>query len=163
MALGEINSGTTIELTQEQLNNIIKQTLLAAHPVGSIYQSLDSTSPEILFGGKWQTINGAFLFSTDGNHTVGSTGGEFTHTLTVSEMPNHSHNMAVSGYSGWGPRTITGYVLRFDSSVLENTSSGTVTLSHVANAALNIQSAGASQAHNNMPPYLTVYTWKRTA
>lgn len=80
MAFGDINSGTTIELTQEQLNAIIKQTLLAAHPVGSIYQSLDSTPPADLFGGEWQKISGVFLFSSDDSHTVGSTGGEATHT-----------------------------------------------------------------------------------
>ena len=163
MALGEINSGTTIELTQEQLNSIIKQTLLAAHPVGSIYQSLDSTSPETLFGGKWQTINGVFLFSSDSNHAVGSTGGETTHTLTANEMPNHSHGMVISGYSGWGQITTSGYILKWDSNVIENMSCGQITLPHASYGNLNIGDSGGNTAHNNMPPYLTVYTWKRTA
>lgn len=158
MALGEINSGTTIELTQEQLNSIIKQTLLAAHPVGSIYQSLNNTSPETLFGGTWQAINGVFLFSSDGNHVVGSMGGEATHTLITSEMPSHSHSILISGYSGWGQVTTSGYILKLDSNVVENTSSGNVTLPHAANGNLNILSTGGNTAHNNMPPYLTVYT-----
>ena len=61
------------------------------YTVGSYYWSQKNTSPEELFGGKWESISGRFLFSTDSNHSVDSTGGEEMHSLTKNEMPSHNH------------------------------------------------------------------------
>ena len=61
------------------------------YPVGSYYWSEKNTSHEELFGGKWESISYRFLFSTDSNHSVDSTGGEEMHTLTENEMSSHNH------------------------------------------------------------------------
>lgn len=41
---------------QGVLDALVKRVLLCAHPVGCVYMSLDSTSPEVLFGGTWERI-----------------------------------------------------------------------------------------------------------
>lgn len=68
------------------------------YPIGSIYQSMSVTSPASTIGGTWTKIN-TFLYGAD---TVGQTGGEKMHTLTIMEMPTHAHAQYVTANSG-GP------------------------------------------------------------
>lgn len=127
-----------------------KTLLNLIYPVGSIYMSVSSTSPATFLGGTWERIQDKFLLSAGSTYAAGATGGEATHTLTTSEMPAHTHNAAVAGGTeAYGTtRTAigsfnivsTGYL---DSSTMVRT--------------------GGDGAHNNMPPYLAVYVWKRTA
>ena len=128
--------------------------LEAVYPVGSIYMSVNSTSPATLFGGTWEAIQGKFLLGADGGaYKAGSTGGEATHTLTVDEMPKHTHSM-YSGNSGapdtWEP---DGGSYLVDSVTQDK---------HTWWASLGMNYAGGGASHNNMPPYLAVYIWKRT-
>ena len=60
-------------------------------PVGSIYMSVNSTNPGTLFGGTWQRLKDRFLLGAGDTYAAGSQGGEATHTLTIDEMPAHSH------------------------------------------------------------------------
>lgn len=150
-----INAGTFGGMTVSQFVEMI-------YPVGSIYMSASATSPETLFGGTWTQINGRFLIGTgapenndDGaspgnyNYAAGSKGGEAAHKLTVNEMPNHNHA------SGHGYNNVAGGT---DKAVIstnyyseDNYSSNTTSYT------------GGGAAHNNMPPYLAVYMWQRTA
>lgn len=125
--------------------------LEAVYPIGSIYMSVNGTSPATLFGGTWEAIQGKFLLGAYGNtYKAGSTGGEATHTLTTSEMPSHNHavyfpnagadNHSAPGNYPDGPSNSTYYA------------AGSYT-----------SREGGGKAHNNMPPYLAVYIWKRTA
>mgnify|MGYP005949983373 CR=1 FL=1 len=119
------------------------------HPVGSIYQSTDATSPEELFGGTWEQIKDRFLLAAGDSHAAGSTGGEATHTLTKAELPDHTHTLKYTGQS-----------------VTEGVNA--IRLYQAASYQYNAYSGGQSSdcgghAHNNMPPYLAVYTWRRTA
>ena len=112
------------------------------YPVGSIYMSVNSTNPGTLFGGTWQQIQDTFLLAAGTTYTAGDTGGEATHTLTVNEIPSHNHSISAfaqdpRGSSGWQATYFNG-----------STTTG---------------STGGGLAHNNMPPYLAVYMWKRTA
>ena len=74
------------------------------YPVGSIYHTTDSTSPATRFGGTWSAITSQFLIGADDAYSAGSTGGEATHTLSVSEMPSHNHGMGYVAYDKghWG-------------------------------------------------------------
>ena len=65
------------------------------YPVGSIYQSMDATSPVDFIGGTWTKIK-TFLYGAD---TANQTGGEAEHTLTIDEMPNHHHKLWVSTWA----------------------------------------------------------------
>ncbi len=118
------------------------------YPVGSVYISVNNTNPATFIGGTWVQINDVFLLSAGTNYTAGDTGGEAEHTLTIDEMPKHNHGVyyrAIYPDSGksWG---------------VDPGTRGS------ANDGLNsIQFAGGGLAHNNMPPYLVVYMWKRTA
>ncbi len=115
------------------------------HPVGSIYISVDATNPSLLFGGTWQQITGRFLLAAGSGYTAGSTGGEATHKLTVAEMPAHTHSAYYRAFPTSGATDTNAFVV-FNTGTRSNTGS-----------------AGSGAAHNNMPPYLTVYIWKRTA
>lgn len=117
------------------------------YPVGSIYMSVNTTSPQTLFGGTWVKLENRFLLGAGSSYTNGATGGEATHTLTIDEIPSHDH-----GISDW--RAIKGY----------NTSGKTLSLDGPGYWETKAPLAqGGGQAHNNMPPYLVVNMWKRTA
>lgn len=127
--------------------------LEAVYPVGSIYISVNSTSPQTLFGGTWKAIQGKFLLGQSSAHTAGSTGGEETHTLTMGEMPEHTHPMYSGNAGGDGEWTPDEGAYLVDS----------VTQTKITWwARLGMSYAGSGNAHNNMPPYLAVYMWKRT-
>lgn len=117
------------------------------YPVGAIYISVNSANPSVLFGGTWEQIQDRFLLGAGSTYSAGSTGGEATHTLTIDEMPRHNHeidNLNASGNS-------TPYM--------------TVQAQDKKGYGGNVQTmfAGGGQPHNNMPPYLSVYIWKRVS
>lgn len=116
------------------------------YPVGSIYMSVNNTSPQSFFGGTWERIQDRFLLAAGSTYAAGGTGGSATHTLTVSEMPNHGH--VVGTESGSISKT-TAYIAG-------------ATGGSGARGTSTTDNAGGGAAHNNMPPYLVVYVWKRT-
>lgn len=71
------------------------------YPVGSIYHSMNATSPATSIGGTWTAIKTFLLGST----SSGKTGGEEMHTLTINEMPSHSHQQVVTANTGDSLRT----------------------------------------------------------
>lgn len=117
------------------------------YPVGSVYVSVNSTSPATLFGGTWVQIKDKFLLSAGDTYKAGATGGEDTHVLTVDEMPRHNHSIDNLNASG----STTPYM--------------TVQAQEKKGYGGNVQTffTGGGQAHNNMPPYIVVYIWQRTA
>ena len=119
------------------------------YPVGSIYLSVNSTSPSTLFGGTWEQIKDTFLLGSGDDYTLGDTGGEATHTLTVDEMPSHNHSIE--------------YKYPFNSGALGVYLPASDSNSKTGDAPTAIKSTGGSQAHNNMPPYLVVSMWKRVS
>ena len=135
------------------------------YPVGSFYISSKSTNPAILFGGTWEQIQGRFLLGRSSSYPVGSMGGEATHTLTESEMPSHNGHLS-AGLAGGVPMGKGNYEGYLNSNVMNAYPGGNYrgwnvyagNEMHPASEAV-----GGGQAHNNMPPYLSVYIWKRTA
>ena len=69
------------------------------YPVGSIYMSTTNTNPSIIFGGTWEQIKDRFLLSAGDTYEAGSMGGEANHTLTINEMPSHSHELIDDVYN----------------------------------------------------------------
>ena len=118
------------------------------YPVGSIYMNLKSVDPSTLFGGTWEQILGKFLLAAydGGGYPPGSTGGEAEHTLTIEEMPNHTHGLTIVA-DGIGGNSGRGLVNDYKSG-------STIAATYPT---------GNNIPHNNMPPYLAVYMWKRTA
>lgn len=132
-------------------------TVLDMYPVGSIYQTTSSTfNPQTAWGGTWERIKDRFLLAAGTVYAGGSTGGEATHKLTTQEMPSHAHTMYVNNdgsSSSWSPASGT-YLVKPDCVTTSTKNYG---------GALAQNGAGLGQAHNNMPPYLAVYIWRRTA
>lgn len=140
-------------------------TAQGAYPVGSIYLSVTDTDPATLFGGTWERISqGRFLLGAGANvanttdywgaypagkenFPVGEMGGEVTHTLTVAEMPSHNHpeRLEWSNTAGWG---VTGYGQGANAVVDQGSVTG---------------ATGGGKPHNNLPPYLVVFMWKRVS
>ena len=112
------------------------------YPVGSIYMSVNDVSPRTLFGGSWEKIEDTFLLASGSAFTLGQTGGEINHTLTIDEMPTHNHLQTISSTTGGQVQTQPGF--------------GGATEYEEA-----VSNTGGDQPHNNMPPYLVVNIWKR--
>lgn len=131
------------------LQSTLSEIMLAIYPVGAIYLSTSSANPSILFGGTWEAWGGGRVpVGVDTSNLKyllpNMQGGEETHTLTVDEMPAHTHWIPQHDSSGstmaWTPEVQNA-----------NYAYGSETTSR-----------GGSQAHNNMPPYITCYMWRRT-
>ena len=139
----------------------LAEIMLTLYPVGAVYISVNSASPASLFGGTWESISGRFLLGADNTYTAGSTGGEATHTLTKSEMPEHGHN-ALRAAPGWGESmTLSPWTVYFTSDAITDAGSSGETARFWIYDALKY--TGDGLAHNNMPPYLAVYMWKRVS
>lgn len=114
-------------------------------PVGMIIQLYSHADPNDMYPGTtWVRLTNTFLWGCDSSGTIGQTGGEKTHTLTVAELPEHTHG---SVYSGNVDATKTHAWLASGGSAMAY---GTV-------------ETGGGAAHNNMPPYTQVSIWRRTA
>ena len=141
-------SGVTT-LTNEIKSYIQTYFLDLHYPVGSIYLSANSTSPATLFGGTWEQIQDRFLLAAGSNYTAGDTGGEAEHTLTIDEMPSHNH-----------------HILTNNDDFNNSSGGGNYGTTHDGTAnwyqtTWYTENTGEGQAHNNMPPYLVVYMWRR--
>jgi hypothetical protein len=127
-------------------------TMADVYPVGSIYINASvATNPGTLLGfGTWvafgtgRTMVGIDAAQTEFD-TAEETGGAKTHTLTVSEMPSHTHTSSTLGRDG----TLGGYL---DQATNNSESS----------ASNILDNTGGGAAHNNLQPYIVVYMWKRT-
>ena len=134
----------------------LAEIMLDLYPVGAVYISANSTSPASLFGGTWESIGGRFLLGADATYAAGSTGGEATHILTVDELASHSHytvkinDVNLTVWSGAGSGSV------FDMGSLYKESAPN-------SNNFNTGFTGGSNPHNNMPPYLAVYMWKRVS
>lgn len=106
------------------------------YPVGSIYLSINNTNPSEWFGGSWEQIKEVFLFACSDKYKAGTTGGEAQHELTKEEIPHLGSGVAYGGNS------------------IASGSGWSDTW---------LGSGDTGKAHNNMPPYLSVYMWKRIA
>lgn len=170
--------------TQAQVNSAIASAIAAAkqalYPVGSLYVNYSNgTNPATLLGfGTWSAYSqGRVLtgvgFTTDaaGNYggwgAAGQVGGEFYHTLSWNEMPQHNHgyrdryltenNAAAPPSRSPYQEALNGY----------NGSFGTGDSDYDNNVFMYIDSAtataGANAPHPNIQPFVTVYMWVRVA
>lgn len=147
------------------LDNIVD----VMYPVGAVYISMSSTNPGTLFGGTWEQIKGRFLLAIGSNlantvnnygtmnagvlnrTTAGERGGEVSHKLTTSEMPKHAHPIRYGSWGSSGSDTYRTVRLPY------NQAQG-----RVGEDAQGMEEVGGDGSHNNMPPYVAVYMWRRT-
>lgn len=160
----EDSSKTSSEISAHntKLNNANKGTPLdkyilnKVYPIGSLYLSVNNVNPGTLFGGSWVSYGeGRVLIGagtgTDANgkqmtFTAGATGGEYSHRITIDEIPSHSHQY----YSPIVQKVTAA-------------SSGSTYGNYNKQYKISTDSSGGDQAHNNMMPYIGVYIWRRVA
>jgi hypothetical protein len=152
-------NATNLNLMQNNIENAIDSIANLICPVGKVEVFFDNQDHSNYLGFTWQrTSIGKFPIGIDSNDTdfdtIGETGGEKTHTLTTSEMPNHKHEgLSWIGNDNYNISLNTGsyypdgYALQF-----QGTSD---------NVKISTNSTGGNQAHNNIPPYEVMAFWKR--
>ena len=162
--------------SKNDITNFKSEIVNIIYPVGSIYISVSSTSPATLFGGTWTQIKDKFLLSCGNSYINGETGGEANHKLTIAEMPTHKHDTAEHYHEPLEHHFLEANKLPATGSqkrVAPTNSGGTyyvqttevVSFRRSNTTSLEVVSLynnGGNGSHNNMPPYLAVYVWKRT-
>lgn len=152
-------------------------TLNDVYPVGSIYMSVNSTSPSTLFGGTWQQLEDTFLFATSGTADTGYQATDGSADAVVVKhnhtQNQHTHNAFEGHYFVETNATSLGVGTnkRLASTnsngswyVYSSTSSSPTYYRHTttANTTATNQESGVDGTGKNMPPYMKVYMWKRT-
>lgn len=145
------------------------------YPVGSVYTTFDvGFNPNTNFSGTWSLLTaGKMLLSADPEGTgytkSGMTGGAETVTLTTSQIPAHKHTVTIdSGGAhthrvGWdsdgggGSSRLTVHQDGYSGAEGNSPTNSTGAHKHTAKCA----NAGSGSAHNNMPPYITAFMWRR--
>ena len=123
-------------------------------PVGFVYSSMNSTSPASIFGGSWTEIKGRFPYFNAGT----GTGGSNEVTLTVAQLPPHSHKLqeGPQGHeAGWntgagGADRLLYFSVPAGRNIFEFYNKYTT-------------DTGSGVSYSNMPAYQTLYAWYRTA
>lgn len=141
----EIN---TLNGTIDELNETID---LLTPAIGEIYISTSNEHPSGRFGGIWEQIKDTFLLASGDIYSPGSTGGEATHTLTIDEIPSHTHTYKRHAFDRYDTDPDLGDDVYGANNKTLDAREGVT------------GSSGGGQPHNNMPPYLAVYVWKRIA
>lgn len=147
------NAQSTAENALNVANGAVKTAdlLNKVYPVGAIYMSVNDTTPASILGGTWEQLEDRFLLGCGNTYIPGFTGGEATHKLTVNEIPSHRHT--IEGQKN----DSTGYHHKGSQVGHPGITEGGNYWSKETTA------TGGGKAHNNMPPYLVVFMWKRTA
>ena len=161
----QVKKYNKIELNGEvqgtAVDSIVKIVLQHVYPVGSIYTSMIKTSPDSILGfGTWTPINNKFMFCLDQEngfedpikdeyfYESNKTSGEDKHQLITDELPKHDHNTTSdAGYYLWGGNGNTNI-------------QGGQGFSQ-SGSTIKTSQTGQDKAHNNMPPYITVFAWQR--
>lgn len=175
LKLGSENSGASISgcLSATCLNIGGANFIDYIYPVGSITFSIDNVNPSTRFvGTTWiAEAQGRFIASvgtgTDKNLTpqtltagADNLVGEYTHTLSIGEMPSHDHPLT-------HPDTNEQFYLFNDGNTTTSASntfrSDGPDQDRDGRYWANIGSKGGGDSHNNIPPYFGLYIWKRTA
>ena len=190
MAYISQHQGTVIDEAVSEHNELRQIILDTIYPIGSLYTSFNSTSPESIVGGTWEQIKDCFLMAAGSSYAIGTSGGSASHThtsaththttaamaLTVAQMPKHYHTdwhwgspsgaqFGVNDYGATGSSIQGNWKVTYSATTSE------------AYFYTGYQGSGASHSHgdtgsttpddtgasSSLPPYQTIYMWKRTA
>lgn len=150
--------------------SIYSNFLLAAHPVGSIYQTISPENPAVTFGGgTWERIEGRFIMGASDTYPAGSTGGSATH--------EHEYKLSfmwrLGALVGYPSSTISTYNYKTQSWSNDNrkVNDGQYTLANDGFSSTygekpngeTYSVAGNTASSSSIPPYYCVYIWRRVA
>ena len=163
IAVTQSSTDSSTKLATTAFVQAVAQVLF---PIGAIYSATVSTNPGTLLGfGTWTAFGAGRVMVGAGTgggatYTAGATGGSkdaitvsHTHTATVTD-PGHSHSLNNVIKDGGGNSG------RMDvAQALNVTSTG----SNTTGISVAISTTGSNGTDANMPPYVVVYMWQRTA
>ena len=186
---GATGTNTNGAMTQKATTDAIENSKLAKteilnmiYPVGSIYMSVNNVSPQSFLGGTWavfaqgQTLVGVNPSDSDFSSS-NSSGGAKTVTLSISQIPRHGHRIGIwnSNNSNYTAAVVSedGTYTAAAGAGARNTAcswqsasfktAGASFFDGSGDIAGNAHFVGGGGSHNNMPPYITVYMWRRTS
>lgn len=158
-------------LTPEDINTLVENMQylyenggnfdVNPYPINSIYMSVNSTSPAYYFGGSWERIRDKFLMAAGNSYTAGTEGGS----------TSHNHGLT-NGFAKFVAADLSnsfvgsaGIVAKSKGNVSWTTDRGLKTNSIIYDNSLTATTGtelgGSTDNNSNLPPYLTVYVWKR--
>jgi hypothetical protein len=117
------------------------------------WTSNDPTSPASFIGGTWERIEGEFIMGASDTYPAGSTGGEAKVAITVEQMPRHKHDWLGVMNKRNGEVDYSNYAPDINEDHLVSS----------YNSKAGVQYAGEGKPHNNIPPYYSMYIWRRVA
>lgn len=138
-------------------------------PVGTVIECVDNVHPKDKYGGEWEQIKDVFTLAAGDTYTAGNTGGEAEHTLTADESGQKALTITGGGHSHKvKSKTLQGYQSGTNRVGYNSTGTGGSPFSPGIDANTgththSVSASDATSAHNNMPPYLVTYKWKRIA
>ena len=160
-----------VTLSAKDVGALVKANLLDfVYLVGSIYMSVNSTSPASFLGETWEQLKDRFLLGAGDIYMAGAKGGEANVALLQDNIPQMATSQ--SGASRSTARVCTTQSTDHQSdttmNIIQGAEMGTGSADwRWSSIQWNDQHThtvgGKGTAHNNMPPYLAVYMWKRTA
>ena len=166
------------QLEDFMINRMENFMLERIYPIGSMYFSIDGSTPKTLFDfGEWEQIQDRFLVAAGNEYENGSMGGEAEHLLTIDEMPNHKHQLGFTSDNdgNWSLNKPNSIIYATSTASIKGQGPQGVSRSYGVNGTFGdrgvktyedstiIDFTGGSLAHNNLPPYLAVYIFKRIA
>lgn len=126
-------------LTIDNARNMIDELF----GIGYVWISYTNTSPASIVGGTWAPITGRFPYFNAGS----GTGGANSQTLSIAQMPAHSHKLGLKYGKDW----------------INDSWNWSVSSSSMYVTDAETESVGGGQPYNNMPAYQTLYAWHRVA
>ena len=115
-----------LESIQKLISDAETRAKLAAHPVGSLYWSKNSTDPATLFGGTWSRVKDKFILAAGDTYSNGNTGGAATVTLQTTQIPSHNHGLNSHTHSVTAAGTVSSHNHGLNSHTHSVTAAGTV-------------------------------------
>lgn len=152
--------GNVIFYSKAEVEAKIKEILAAQREEDlariKFWASNDPTSPASFIGGTWERIEGKFIMGASDTYPAGSTGGEASVALTKENNGPHDHTF-----------------VKFTTGVANTDPNGHTVQrglgSNASQAVLNfpdnfqLSTSGEGKPHNNIPPYYSMYIWRRVA
>ena len=201
VAIDDTTASTTTVYSSSKTENLINtslaQLLDRLYPVGCVVMSFnDMTNEQVVarYGGTtWERIQDRYLVAAGSNHTVNTTGGSSTVTLTTDNLPSHSHSYVntivgsttlttsqmpshthtpynsgtekriVSSGTGYGSANISVGGGGFASTTLNSTGGGGSHTHPDTSQSKTTGTTGSGTAFSIEPPYIAIYMWRRTA
>lgn len=169
--LADVPNKATARANLELNTTLFNEFFDKIYPVGTVYENkTNSANPNTYLGrGTWVAEGAGRVAIGAGagtdvngyvqNFTAGSTGGEYRHTMTETELVSHAHLLLGCTNSDTNLDPLNGNAIAGD---LDSSAIGAYTNSGSGSRQL-VQSTGGGQPFNITQPYITYYRWLRTA